>query len=134
MILPTIDSVVLKYGRLYVEELRGGNRSRVYTHCTQTARNGFLRWDQAYRVSLFPSMHLTGNHIFTLHIFLCINMIHMYSNDAYLQLIELIDVQILFFFYFDTVCYHRILFEFLICGTFFFTFFTNFCSLITQYL
>ena len=70
MILATIDSVVLKYGRLYAEARRAGNRSQdpytLYTDCEKR----FLRWDQAYRVSLFPSMHLTGKHIFTLLILL----------------------------------------------------------------
>ena len=34
-----------------------------YERATQTARNGFLRRDQACPVSLVPSMHLTGKHI-----------------------------------------------------------------------
>ena len=37
---------------------------RIHTHCTPTARNRFLRRDQASPVSLVPSMHLTGKHIF----------------------------------------------------------------------
>ena len=40
--------------------------SGIYILCTQTARNGFLRRDQASTVPLVPSMHLTGKHLFAL--------------------------------------------------------------------
>ena len=39
---------------------------RIHTHCTQTARNGFFAADRASPVSLVPSTHLTGKHIFAL--------------------------------------------------------------------
>ena len=41
----------------------------------QTAKNGFLRRDQASPVCLVPSMHLTGSHIFALLLLLILGAI-----------------------------------------------------------